>query len=112
MGIRDFVTKKCFYTKPDGSTGVLYHRSVVLDSGIEVRWNQKSGNWKLTYPARWDSAVASSLSRYAMVTAHGKGRLRSETEEFNLFSQFAARLMKLVDVESATTIVMFLKGGK
>lgn len=108
----EFVTKRCFYTKPDGSTGVMFHRSVVLDSGIEVRWNRKGGCWKLTYPARWDSAVATSLSRYAMVTAHSKGRMRSETEEFPFFPQFAARLMKLVDAESATTIVLFLKGGK
>ena len=112
MGIKDFVMKRCFFTTKEGTRGCMVHRSVVLDDGSIVRWNKKSGDWKIEGPERWDSAVATSLSRYAMCTAHSKGKMRRDVEEFSLFAHFAARLTRLVDVDTATEIVMFLKGGK
>lgn len=108
MKVIDYVTKKCFFTTKEGKTGVMFHRSVVLDDGTVVRWNRKSGDWKIEGPERWVPAVATSLYTRAMVVAHDKGRFRRDIEEFNLFRHFQARMIRLVDEEAFVEIVTFL----
>ena len=63
----------------------------------------------LTSAPRWDSAVATSLSRYAMCAAHEKGRLRSDKESYHAFQNFQTRMATLVDVETFLEIIAFLK---
>jgi len=46
-----------------------------------------------------------------MVTAHSKGRLRSDRETYHAFQNFQTRLLTLVDVDTAVEIIMFLKGS-
>lgn len=108
MRIKEFVTKRCFFTKKDGTRGMVPHKSVVLEDGTVVRWNRKSANWKIVGPERWDSAPATSLNTRAMVIAHEKGRMRSDVEEYGVFRHFQDAMKRLVDEETFLTIVVYL----
>ena len=133
MKVRDWVTKRVFVEMktPDGWTTVpVVHKSVVLENGTTIRWNKRGGCWSITSAPRWNSAVATSLSRYAMVAAgaggppevtdanrrsieiqvgNKKGRLQSDRESYHAFSNFQTRMATLVDVETFLEIVNFLK---
>ena len=112
MKVAEFKVKRIFVELPSGDTVPVVHKSVVLEDGTIVRWNKKSGDWKIVYPERWVSAVTTSLQTTSMAAAHEKGRMRSEVEEFCLFRHFAERMVKLVDVETFMQIVNFLGGLK
>lgn len=110
MKVREWVTKKCLYERKDGTTGMMYHKSVVLDNGTTIRWNRRGECWSITSAPRWNSAVATSLSRYAMTAADLKGSLQTDRETYHAFTNFQTRLVTLVDVETAVDIIMYLKG--
>ena len=114
MKVREFVRKRVFIdmkTKEGWITVPVVHKSVVLENGTTVRWNKRGECWSIKSAPRWSSAVATSLNTRAMVVAHEKGRLRSDTESYHAFVNFQTRMMTMVDVETFLSIVSFL-GGK
>ena len=110
LEIRERVVKKCFYTRKDGTTGVMFHKSVVLTDGTTIRYSKDS--WKIVSPEQFSTAVATSLTRYAMATAVVNGKMRSEVKERHSFKNFMTEMVKMVSVETFMEIVSYLGGKK
>ncbi len=111
LKIQELVRKKCFYERPDGTTGIIVHKSVLLNDGTVVRWNKRSGAWTIQGPERFDTAVATSLNTRAMTVANEKGRMRRAKEEWFAFENFAKAMEKLTTIDTIVEIVTYLGGN-
>lgn len=86
--------------KPKGS-----RRYVELSDGSIVKW--WNGKWYRKWQ-RFDTAVATSLTRYAMHAAVDAGRWREEREEFTDCGKFLTRLRSLVGSYEALRIIAWI----
>lgn len=116
MKVRAFEQKRVFVEIVDKKTGKkitipVVRKSVILENGTTVKWNKRGECWSIKSAPRWSSAVTTSLQTRAMVVAHEKGRLRSDTESYFAFSNFQTRMLTMVSIDDFVSIVTFL-GGK
>ena len=71
-----------------------------------VKWWK--GEWKIV-GTRWNTAVATSLTRYAMVTAIDRGREVKEVERYTNFVDFSSRLSSIVGAAKAWQIIDWIR---
>ena len=77
-------------------------RYVELSDGSIVRW--WGGKWYRKW-TRWDRAVATSLSRYALAAADAAGREVEERETYEDCGEMLMRLKDLVGAYEALRII-------
>jgi hypothetical protein len=85
-----------------GGTPKGSRRFATLSDGSVVRW--WGGRWYRKW-MRFDTAVATSLSRYAMAAAVEAGRMREEREEYKDCGEMLKRLSALVGTYEALRII-------
>ncbi len=83
-------------------------RKVILSDGSVIRWWK--GVWKFQ-STRWNRAVATSLSRYALTAADINGREVTDTEAYSDYDAFAKRLIPILGIYEFHKVMAFMKGA-
>lgn len=104
--IKEFRTKRCFFKRKDGSTGIMYHKSVELSEGSIIRFSKNE--WKFS-STRMNSKVSGSLQLKSMNICEELGREEIVSEKFSNFKKFSERMVGIVGVDEFIKIVSFLK---